>query len=314
MVQFIKIMFYLIIIELFTQFDLLIYEKYQYLASNVETDSANLVLNVKRKNRILNITFKYLSNILKETNIESIEFERNELINTMLAIKNTFETNKLQLQDKIHNIWESEVKDNNTILEIIDYIIRYSKEKVKKYNLQTSLNCLVKEFIKNINSIKMFKLSVDTLYFFDGYENFIKLTNIIQLKVIDSNSMKLKINKLTDVFCLLTGFDDFNSALKLLDSFEVDNWLLYLNINKIEYDLNMLFHQYLDEFNLNDMKTENLNNLDEFIESKLNETEIKYDNSLKKISNTIKVIELNGNTKSNEKEMVFDFLKIKIIF
>ncbi|CAF1137489.1 unnamed protein product, partial [Didymodactylos carnosus] len=111
------------LIELFDQFDLLMYEKYQYLASNVETDFANLMLNVKRKNRILNITFKYLSNSLKEKNIESIGFERNELINTILAIKNTFETNKLQLQD-IVNCCE---QLNKVLIQTSCIVLKYLK-------------------------------------------------------------------------------------------------------------------------------------------------------------------------------------------
>ncbi|CAF1616302.1 unnamed protein product [Didymodactylos carnosus] len=158
------------------------------------------------------------------------------------------------------------------------------------------------------------KLSIDTLYICVGFENFIKLMNILELKLINSKSIKLNINKLTDVFYLLSSFDNFSRALILLNNFNVENWLLYLDITKIEYDLNKLFHRRLDESNVNNFIMGNLNNLDEFIELKFNEIEIKYENSFKKILNTLKMIELNGDIDLNEKEMFFGFLRARFSF
>ncbi|CAF4486009.1 unnamed protein product, partial [Didymodactylos carnosus] len=95
----------------------------------------------------------------------------------------------------------------------------------------------------------------------------------------------------------------------IITNFKIENWLLYLNIMKIQFDLNILFNRYLDELNFN---IDYQNNIDQLIEVKFNETEIKYQNSLKEILNTIKLIELNQNLDNNEKEIFFQFLRIKL--
>ncbi|CAF1099219.1 unnamed protein product [Adineta steineri] len=224
-------------------------------------------------------------------------------IENLITIKSTDD-----VDDILSNIWQTEIKEKKDSMDIIDFIMKYSTENVESLNSETMLNNLMTEFIKKLNSIKMLKSSIDTLYFFVGYENFIQLVRILQLKLIGLNSPKIDVDKLTQVFCLLSSVNNLNRSFKYLESFHIENWLVYLYFDKIEDDLNILFHRYFDEFNVKDLKIIDFNHLDELIETKYYQIENSYKNTLNDILETLKMIKINPNINVNEKEAFFHFI------
>ncbi|UJR21058.1 hypothetical protein I4U23_024158 [Adineta vaga] len=216
--------------------------------------------------------------------------------------------------DTLITIWQTKIKEKKDSMETISYILKYSNEKVESFNLQTTPLGLMNQFIKDLNSIQILKSSIDTLYFFVGFENFMRLATLLQAKLINSNSTKLNLEKLAEIFSLLSVTNNFNRSVKFLENFRMENWLLYLNFDKIEDDLNMIFDRYFDQFNFNDLKIEDLNHSDEFIESKYYQIEITYNQSLKNISTTLKMIKLNQNINVNDKEIFFRFLRTRFTY
>ncbi|CAF1540876.1 unnamed protein product, partial [Rotaria sordida] len=155
---------------------------------------------------------KHLKQIITQTNVNKWNEEINDLsinlfiVKLLKSYKINFDILKDQYyfieeslnynqntnnDDVLSNLWQNKIKHDTNSNEIIDFINEYSKENIDKYNSETSLDCLIIRFIEEINSIKNFKMSIDTLYFFIGYENFMKLTEILQLKLLNSKSVKI---------------------------------------------------------------------------------------------------------------------------
>ncbi|CAF0846594.1 unnamed protein product, partial [Didymodactylos carnosus] len=217
-----------------------------------------------------------------------------------------------QDDESIKNKWSTEVKENEDLMNIVEFIQKYSTKTSHIGDYQTSLEHLTIQFINDIKAIHDIKSSVDALHFFNGFERFEKMAEIFKRKFFSSSkSKKIPLHKVSDFFYLISNVNDFQLALDLIENSKIDNWLLYLNVMKIQFDLNSLFHRYLDELDLNHLIVENLDHLDESIEIKYNEIAKQYQTSLNTISNTIKSIELNPNLKPNEKEMFFEFLRIQ---
>ncbi|CAF1039292.1 unnamed protein product [Adineta steineri] len=250
----------------------------------------------------------FIMNLLK-----LYDFDLNTLKSQFKSIENSITIKSTDnVDDILSNRWQTEIKEKKDSMEIINFMMKYSTENAKSFKSETILKNLMEEFIKKVNSMKMLKSSIDTLYFFIGYEKFIQLIGILQLKLIDSNSPKLKLNELTEVFCLLSSVKNLNQSLKYLESFHIENWLVYLYFDKIENDLNMLFHRYFDVFNVNDLKIIDFNHLDELIESKYHQIENTYKNTLKDILETLKMIKINPNV--NEKEIFFRFIASLFVY
>ncbi|CAF0958688.1 unnamed protein product [Adineta steineri] len=236
-------------------------------------------------------------------------FYLNTLKSEFNCIEKLLATNLTDDDAILNDIWQIEIEEKKDSMDMINYIMKYSTENIETYTSQTTLNSLIKKFIEKLNSIKMLKSSIDTLYFFVGYENMMQLGSILQFKLISLDSPKLPLDKLTEVFCLLSNIDNLERSLKCLEDFHIEHWLVYLYFDRIKDDLNMLFHRYFDEIDLNDLKISDLNHLDELIESKYHQIEKTYENSLKNILETLQMIKTNPNIKIYEKEMFFRCIK-----
>ena len=144
-------------IKIFRNFDVLICEKYQNLIDNMKIDFDSIMLNVKYKNRILNIIFKYLSKQLKETNDnKSIGFEKDELINTMLQIKNILENNHLHLRDVLCCFRELNQRSRTTPsydLKIFKNQLHILKLRTRQFieNFDFSIDCKIKKEFSDFN-------------------------------------------------------------------------------------------------------------------------------------------------------------------
>ncbi|CAF1146824.1 unnamed protein product [Adineta steineri] len=241
-------------------------------------------------------------------------FDCDNLKSRFISIEKSVKDKQTNDDDDTLTIWQTEITEKKNAMEIINYILAYSKENVDSFNLQTTLFGSIKQFINDVNSIQILKSSIDTLYFFVGYENFMRLAAVLQMKLINSSPTKLNLEKLAEISSLLSSTNNFNRAIKFLENFHLENWLLYLNYDQIENDLNMIFNRYFDQMNFNDLKIENLNRVDEFIESEFYQTKTMYDQSFENISKTLKLIKLNQKINVSDKEMFFRFLRSRFIY
>ena len=185
-------------------------------------------------------------------------------------------------QDEIlFDLWQIEIKEKESSKQIIDYITKYSTESNNQTNqTKASLDSRVKIFIQTINSIIILKRSIDSLCFFVGYEQFSRLAKIIETKLVQNNSIKMKIDKLSHLLSLLTNFDHFKQIEELLVNYNYENWFLYLQAITIETNLALLFDKHLDNLQIKELDH---HQIDELIETKFNQTETKHNKSLKQI-------------------------------
>jgi hypothetical protein len=171
-------------------------------------------------------------------------------------------------QDAIlFDLWQTEIQEKESSKQIIDYIIKYSTES-NNLNNQTkeSLDSRVKIFIQTINSIIVLKGSIDSLCFFAGYEQFARIAKIIETKLIEDNSIKIKIDKLSCLLSLLTNFDHFKKIEELLVNYNYENWFLYLQAMSIETNLALLFDKHLDNLQINELDCDQIAELIESLD------------------------------------------------